>query len=182
MQVNLYTASMYKYITDQFLGEHVQFSIIGADYSELYEIPYDYGSVMHYFQYAFTNNSQPTIITKDPTFQNIIGKAKTASQNDYKKICGIYGCSKCLGIPWQPNRRKNGSRSDESEENDEEETSNSHCAQCNPIGECSKSYKTMRNYYNALCCGNCGKKWWRNWCNRLSPNDLVVWRQKEMCE
>lgn len=86
----------------KFIGNWNRFIVVRSKYSDLYGIPYDYRSVMHFGQYAFSNNSKQTIITKDPTVQNIIGKATSASDGDYKKICGIYKCSKCLGLQFHP--------------------------------------------------------------------------------
>ena len=169
---------MTNYFTNNFgklkLGDRNQFVTVRAKYTDLYGIPYDYKSVMHYDQLAFTANSKPTIITKNLDFQNAIGTATKASENDYKKICGIYNCAVCLGQPFKPvTVGGNG------EENDDKSIE---CTECNPISDCNKGYSSIRYYYNTFCCGNCGKKWWRNWCRRLSPDELVVWQNKGMCD
>ncbi|CAI9611438.1 unnamed protein product, partial [Staurois parvus] len=61
--------------------------------------PYDYGSVMHYDAYEFTNTSnKPTIVPKpDPNVP--IGQRIGLSVLDVLKINRLYQCSKFLYIP-----------------------------------------------------------------------------------
>jgi len=47
---------------------------------------YDYLSVLHYGKYAFSNNRKPTIVTKDASFQDKIGKGTGLSAMDVEKI------------------------------------------------------------------------------------------------
>jgi len=40
--------------------------------------------------------------------KDVIGNSKDASPEDYKKICSIYKCNKCMGKKFKPlkNRRR----------------------------------------------------------------------------
>ena len=51
----------------------------------------------------FTNsiNGQPTIVTKDPAFQYVIGQRRTFSEGDVKMINTMYPCGKCLSCFFQ---------------------------------------------------------------------------------
>jgi len=40
-------------------------------------LPYDFFSIMHYGKYDFSKNKLPTIITKDPTYEELIGRHHT---------------------------------------------------------------------------------------------------------
>uniref|UniRef100_A0A665UC71 Metalloendopeptidase n=1 Tax=Echeneis naucrates TaxID=173247 RepID=A0A665UC71_ECHNA len=52
---------------------------------------YDYGSVMHYHQYAFSKNNQPTLVAiPDPNVQ--FGVATEMSQKDIIRLNRLYGC------------------------------------------------------------------------------------------
>ncbi|KAK3855493.1 hypothetical protein Pcinc_038108 [Petrolisthes cinctipes] len=51
---------------------------------------YDYGSVMHYSAYAFSDNGQKTIVTVDPDAQ--IGQRVGLSQVDINKLMNMYNC------------------------------------------------------------------------------------------
>lgn len=53
---------------------------------------YDYDSIMHYSDTAFSSNGNVTIITKDASKQKTIGRKKGFSPNDIKKINKLYGC------------------------------------------------------------------------------------------
>ena len=55
------------------------------------ETPYDFYSIMHYSQYAFSNNKQPTMVTlpKYAAFQNVMGINKI-SDLDRKSIAAMY--------------------------------------------------------------------------------------------
>uniref|UniRef100_A0A1I7XCE9 Metalloendopeptidase n=1 Tax=Heterorhabditis bacteriophora TaxID=37862 RepID=A0A1I7XCE9_HETBA len=74
-----------------------QFDKVSKFEAETYGIPYDYTSVMHYAETAFAIKGKISMETKDPAYQKVIGHHRDASVNDYKKICMIYGCSKCIG-------------------------------------------------------------------------------------
>ena len=45
-------------------------------------IPYDYLSIMHYGAYAFSNNGNKTITTKDTRYQDVIGQRRHMSDID----------------------------------------------------------------------------------------------------
>jgi len=45
-----------------------------------FNLPYDYESITHYAAYANSKNGKMTIITKDPKYQNIIGKVNNLSK------------------------------------------------------------------------------------------------------
>ena len=47
---------------------------------------YDYLSVLHYLPNAFSKNRMDVIVTKDSSYQQKIGKAKTLSDLDVEKI------------------------------------------------------------------------------------------------
>ena len=47
---------------------------------------YDYLSVLHYLPKAFSKNRMDVIVTKDSSYQQKIGKAKTLSDLDVEKI------------------------------------------------------------------------------------------------
>ncbi|XP_061830516.1 high choriolytic enzyme 2-like [Nerophis lumbriciformis] len=51
--------------------------------------PYDFQSVMHYSKFAFTNNGQATITSKDGS---VFGDATEMSDNDYARVNRLYEC------------------------------------------------------------------------------------------
>jgi len=56
--------------------------------------PYDFLSIMHYSQYAFTRKQGcVTIRTKNKCAQNLIGKTKEASYYDIKAVNTLYKCN-----------------------------------------------------------------------------------------
>ncbi|XP_020483862.2 high choriolytic enzyme 2-like isoform X1 [Labrus bergylta] len=55
------------------------------------ETPYDFDSVMHYSNYAFSRNGQPTIIAKDDP-KRLFGQATKMSQNDIDRVNKLYNC------------------------------------------------------------------------------------------
>lgn len=58
-----------------------------------YDTPYDYHSVMHYDSTGFAIDPRyPTIQTKDPKYQNIIGQKKGVSIADLRRINRMYNC------------------------------------------------------------------------------------------
>jgi len=56
-------------------------------------VPYDYNSIMHYSDSGFSINGQPTITTKDPAFQDVIGQRRTFSPGDVDMINRMYPCA-----------------------------------------------------------------------------------------
>ncbi|KAE9553432.1 hypothetical protein FO519_003345 [Halicephalobus sp. NKZ332] len=79
-------------------GMTPQFIKIPPSQGYVYGTPYDYRSVMHYEKAAFAKQrGLITMETTDPQYQDVIGTVSDASINDYKKVCAIYGCSRCPG-------------------------------------------------------------------------------------
>ncbi|KAL7645899.1 UNVERIFIED_CONTAM: hypothetical protein RMT77_002796 [Armadillidium vulgare] len=84
---------------DQYIS--VQYENIIDDYKSDFNITnhfknfpesYDYESIVHYPELAFSKNGNRTIITKDPKYQHKIGTSKTLSEIDISKIKRIYKC------------------------------------------------------------------------------------------
>lgn len=46
----------------------------------------------------FRSNGEPTIVTRDPEFQDVIGQRRTFSYGDSTKINRMYNCSKIQQI------------------------------------------------------------------------------------
>lgn len=53
-------------------------------------IPYDFGSFMHYEPFGFTNNGRPTIVARDAVYERTFGQRQVASFYDYKQINRLY--------------------------------------------------------------------------------------------
>ncbi|KAL7080568.1 hypothetical protein ACQ4LE_000297 [Meloidogyne hapla] len=90
-------------------GLENQFGKIGRGQSTTYNLPYDYKSVMQYKKNAGARKENlVTMETIDKRYTDIIGNSKDASPEDYKKICSIYKCNKCMGKKFKPlrNRRR----------------------------------------------------------------------------
>ncbi len=67
------------------LVENVTIDHLGTDY--------DYGSVMHYPGDAFAvNDNIPTIVTRDPAAQDVIGQRVRMSEADIERIQVLYEC------------------------------------------------------------------------------------------
>ncbi|KAM4688571.1 meprin A subunit beta-like isoform 2-T2 [Discoglossus pictus] len=60
--------------------------------------PYDYTSVMHYGKGAFQMGIEPTIITNNPLFNNIIGGQVDFSEIDQRKLNQLYNCTSSLSF------------------------------------------------------------------------------------
>nr|CAD2129165.1 unnamed protein product [Meloidogyne enterolobii] len=90
-------------------GLENQFGKIGQIQSTTYNLPYDYTSVMQYKKNAGARKENlVTMETLDKRYTDVIGNSKDASPEDYKKICSIYKCNKCMGKKFKPlkNRRR----------------------------------------------------------------------------
>ena len=60
--------------------------------ANLFGLPYDYLSLMHYREKDFSQNGGVTIITRDHRYQNYIGKNPGVSRGDIMLIKKMYGC------------------------------------------------------------------------------------------
>ncbi|TNN84473.1 Zinc metalloproteinase nas-14 [Liparis tanakae] len=62
--------------------------------TESLDLPYDYGSIMHFGMYAYSQDGQPTIVPKNNQNSKDIrlGKASTLSHIDKMKINKLYKC------------------------------------------------------------------------------------------
>ncbi|KAM8847666.1 meprin A subunit beta-like [Synchiropus picturatus] len=72
-------------------GKSEMFNIVNDSSTE--GLPYDYRSVTHYGQYEFTKVPAPTILTKDPKYQDVIGQSEEMSPGDAKKLNLRYKCN-----------------------------------------------------------------------------------------
>jgi len=61
--------------------------------------PYDYRSLMHYGAYAFTRNGLPTILTKQPEFQSVIGRVIYLSAIDAQQANLLYNNCAPIVVP-----------------------------------------------------------------------------------
>jgi len=68
------------------------FAKYDADTVTEFGYEYDYGSVMHYSAYAFTNNGEMTIVTLDPAYQDVIGQRDGFGDTDLGKLKAMYNC------------------------------------------------------------------------------------------
>ncbi|XP_034827814.1 hatching enzyme 1.2-like [Maniola hyperantus] len=57
-----------------------------------YGVSYDYNSVMHYSEYAFSKNTQKTIVPKIKDVK--LGQREGLSRGDVKKVNNMYNCNK----------------------------------------------------------------------------------------
>merc|ERR1711934_525870 len=79
-----------------------QHNFVKKSESEVSEfgLPYDFESVMHYSDTAYSKNGKRTIETIDPSKQDIIGKATGVSEGDILLVKRMYGCTD--GTPPSP--------------------------------------------------------------------------------
>ncbi|KAM9478596.1 LOW QUALITY PROTEIN: meprin A subunit beta [Salvelinus alpinus] len=80
-------------IWDRIEGKDHNFLIHGESVSSALNVPYDYGSVMHYSKTAFNIGSEPSIITKIPSFMDVIGQRMEFSDSDLLKLNRLYNCT-----------------------------------------------------------------------------------------
>ncbi|XP_034667859.1 seminal metalloprotease 1-like [Drosophila subobscura] len=64
------------------------------DYTQLgnYDQPYDYGSILHYGQFGFSKNGQPTIVALEPDKQSLMGQRLRMSETDINRLNTMYKC------------------------------------------------------------------------------------------
>ncbi|CAK8685516.1 unnamed protein product [Clavelina lepadiformis] len=87
-------------------GKEHNFNSYSFDVVDDRRVPYDYNSVMHYGDTSFSSNDQPTIITYDDAFQDVIGQRRTFSRGDVTKINRMYKCSDALRVSYNCNFEK----------------------------------------------------------------------------
>uniref|UniRef100_A0AAF5D402 Metalloendopeptidase n=1 Tax=Strongyloides stercoralis TaxID=6248 RepID=A0AAF5D402_STRER len=92
-----------KYITINFTNvEEKDFKKLKSfknDELELFNISYDYGSLMHHSSTIYSKNNLSTILTNDPNYQNTIGQDNKLKFNDIKKLNLIYCNNVCKKKP-----------------------------------------------------------------------------------
>ncbi|XP_045176043.2 tolloid-like protein 2 isoform X2 [Mercenaria mercenaria] len=59
----------------------------------LYNTPYDYKSIMHYGPKAWSKNRKTVLVSKDPAYQHVIGKANDVSFFNALYVNRAYGCA-----------------------------------------------------------------------------------------
>ncbi|XP_060933420.1 meprin A subunit beta-like isoform X2 [Limanda limanda] len=74
-------------------GEEYNFNTYDDKISSALGIPYDYGSVMHYSKTSFSNGSEPTMVTKNSSFMDVIGQRMGFSASDRTKLNRLYNCT-----------------------------------------------------------------------------------------
>lgn len=66
---------------------------------------YDYFSIMHYDSTTFSGNGRMTIVTRNPFYQDVIGRQLVMSSGDHIRINRMYKCT-MTGTPGsKPDRR-----------------------------------------------------------------------------
>ncbi|KAL1501328.1 hypothetical protein ABEB36_006670 [Hypothenemus hampei] len=83
-------------------GHEGNFDKADAEKVNGYGVAYDYRSVMHYSNKAFSVNGKPTIIPKDPSKGEKMGQREGFSKGDLTKINEMYKCpnktSEVIGV------------------------------------------------------------------------------------
>ncbi|KAJ0000016.1 hypothetical protein NQD34_011858, partial [Periophthalmus magnuspinnatus] len=96
-----------RYDRDNFISIHLENVIEGfqynfrkvlADVSTIRGTSYDYWSVMHYSNDAFSNGNGLTITTIDPAYQDIIGQRYEVSATDIKELNLLYKCNSTIAF------------------------------------------------------------------------------------
>ncbi|XP_036378114.1 meprin A subunit beta [Megalops cyprinoides] len=85
-----YVTIMWDQITE---GKEHNFNTYDDTVSSSLNVPYDYGSMMHYSKTAFRKGSEPTIVTKIPEFMDVIGQRMEFSDSDLLKLNRLYNCT-----------------------------------------------------------------------------------------
>lgn len=82
------------YVSIWSTGYERNFEKLTPNSSTTFNAPYDYLSVMHYGKKYFSKNSENTIATKLPQYQDKIGQRMEMSPTDVYKLNRLYNCSK----------------------------------------------------------------------------------------
>ncbi|XP_069133639.1 protein SpAN-like [Argopecten irradians] len=87
-----YITVLYENISPDSRGSYDTAAMKGQMYP-YHGTPYDYKSIMHYGPKYLSANGKPVMLTKDPAYQNVIGKAKTISYYDAVYVNQAYKCA-----------------------------------------------------------------------------------------
>ncbi|XP_059412933.1 meprin A subunit beta-like isoform X1 [Carassius carassius] len=79
-------------------GYESNFNRHNENVSTTQETPYDYYSVMHFDKNAFSNGNGPTIITKSPEIQGVIGQLMEMSEYDAMELNKLYKCNSSVSF------------------------------------------------------------------------------------
>lgn len=71
-------------------GTERNFKSFVADYISQFQVPYDYGSIMHYPSKAFSVNGKDTIVALDAVGGKLMGQRKGMSELDIERINNMY--------------------------------------------------------------------------------------------
>ncbi|XP_062849682.1 meprin A subunit beta [Trichomycterus rosablanca] len=74
-------------------GKEHNFNKYNDTTSSSLNVPYDYGSMMHYSKNSFRNGTEPTIVTNIPAFIDVIGQRMEFSDSDLLKLNRLYNCT-----------------------------------------------------------------------------------------
>jgi hypothetical protein len=84
-------------------GKSFNFGKYSSNMIDSLNTSYDYYSLMHYSQYAFTANGQPTIQAIDSSLNIVLGEQEYLSATDIKQIKSLYNCNETNDIESQSN-------------------------------------------------------------------------------
>ena len=76
-------------IDQTYVGNFLKWSYGTLFFSDV-NLPYDFGSFMHYDAFAFSSNYKQTIVALDTRYERTMGQRQTASFYDYKSINRLY--------------------------------------------------------------------------------------------
>ncbi|XP_021377512.1 protein SpAN-like [Mizuhopecten yessoensis] len=93
-----YITVKYENINPDSRGNYDTVGMKGRTYP-YYDTPYDYKSIMHYGPKYWSSNGKPVMLTKDPAYQSVIGKAKTVSHYDAVFVNRAYRCAETCSLP-----------------------------------------------------------------------------------
>ena len=71
-------------------GKERNFKSFVADYISQFQVPYDYGSIMHYPSKAFSVNGKDTIVALDAVGGQLMGQRVGLSELDIERINNMY--------------------------------------------------------------------------------------------
>lgn len=69
------------------------FLLYGTETVTHFDVPYDYGSVMHYSKTSFSINGQDTIVPIQPLNGLVMGQRDKMSDKDISRIQRMYNCA-----------------------------------------------------------------------------------------